>query len=278
MKKIIALVGFVLICSWVKSQTLNDPLYFNYSILPQSDFSSENGHAQSQFVEFNATLPALNFGKRIKLFNGFYYRNSKLDFDPAFSQNNSFPSTLHDIRYSPIVRTELNTFWESSNDFFAQIIGLANYAIKGNPNFKIGLGMALNNDFDRNSIIPIGALYYNSRKVKMEIIYPNANFLYKQSEDLEFGIFATADGAISRVSPFSISSENILYLRSFQLLIAPTISYRLVNNIFGHLKVGVAPIRNFETLTKDFKPSAAQDYNLHPSLFIRTGISFRLNN
>jgi hypothetical protein len=297
MQRIFLLTASLLLlaCLHVHSQTLNDPIYINYSLLPKTDFDSKNENVASNFFEVNATVPAIKIGKNIKWFNALYYRNSTFEYSNAFPQSNSFPGTLHDIRYSAIIRVQLNTKWElvtiprimvrsnlsesiNSNDFFPQVAVLATYAIKGNPNFKIGLGGALNNDFERNAFVPLGSLYYDSKNVKLEIVYPNANFLYKQSENFEFGLFTSVDGAISRVSPFQLDTENANYLRTFQLLIAPTVSHRLFKDIFGHLKIGFAPIRSFEALNSDFEAIENEDFGLKSSLFFRTGISFRLKN
>jgi hypothetical protein len=140
------------------------------------------------------------------------------------------------------------------------------------------LGVALNNDFRRNAIIPIGSLFYDSRKIKIEIVYPNAHFLYKQSSNFEFSLFATVDGAISRVSVFQMGTEEANYLRTFQVLVAPTVSHRLYKGIFGHAKIGLATMRNFEWMNSDFEALQTQNFTLSPSLFFRTGISFRPNN
>ncbi|HEX8576260.1 MAG TPA: DUF6268 family outer membrane beta-barrel protein [Flavobacterium sp.] len=294
MRKIILLV-FILVGTTVKAQTLNDPIYINYSFLPKTDFENKTGGATTHFIELNATFPALEFGKSIKLFNALYYRTSDFEYTHTFPERGIFPSRLHDIRYSAILRAQVSKDWEliaiprvmvrsdlnqklNGNDLFTQVVVLGNYAVKGNPNFKIGLGIALNNDFERNAIIPIGSLYYDSKKIKIEIVYPNANLLYKQSPSFEFGIFATVDGAISRVSPFQTGTETVNYLRTFQLLLAPTVSHRLYKNIFGHAKIGFVPVRNFEFMNSNFKAFPDQKLELNPSLFFRAGISFRLNN
>ncbi len=295
-RKVFKTIGILMLyCFNTNAQTLNDPVYFNYSLLPTTDFDSKNGNVANNFFEVNATVPAIKIGKNVKWFNAVYYRNSTFEYSSTFAKSNSFPSALHDIRYSAIIRIQLNTKWElvalprimlrsdlvesvNGNDFFPQLAILATYAIKGNPNFKIGFGGALNNDFERNAFVPLGSLYYDSKKVKLEIVYPNANFLYKQSENFEFGLFTSVDGAISRVSSFQLDTENATYLRTFQLLIAPTVSHRLFKNIFGHLKMGFAPIRSFAALNSDFEAIENQDFDLKSGLFFRTGISFRLKN
>ncbi len=294
-QKIIFILATVLFSFCAIAQALNDPIYINYSFQPTAEFDARNGNVTTNFIEVNATAPAIKIGKKIKVFNAVYYRNSNFDYSSNLDQNNSFPTTLHDIRYSSIIRMQLNPKWEivaiprimvrsdlsqsiNRNDFFPQVAVLATYAINGNPNFKIGLGGALNNDFERNVFVPLGSLYYDSKKVKIEVVYPNANFLYKQSENFEFGLFASIDGAISRVGQFNLANENIKYLRTFQLLVAPTASHRIYKQIFGHLKIGFAPIRSFETMNGEFDIIQNQNYDVKSSLFFRTGISFRLKN
>jgi hypothetical protein len=295
MRGIIILLAMLLPGTGIKAQTLNDPIYASYTWLPKADFNSKTGGTTAGFVELNATFPALKFGERIKLLNALYYRNARFAYTDAFPDRNLFPSTLHDIRYSAIIRAQVSKHWEvvaiprlmvrsdlsqklHGNDFFPQVVVLGNYACGGNPNFKIGLGVALNNDFRRNAIIPIGSLFYDSKKVKIEIVYPNAHFLYKQSANFELGLFATVDGAISRVSSFQIGTDEANYFRTFQVLVAPTVSHRLYKGIFGHAKIGLATLRSFEWMNSDFEALQTQVFKVSPSLFFRTGISFRLNN
>lgn len=120
------------------SQTLNDPIYFNYSLLPKTDFDKQIGMVANSLVEVNVTAPAIKIGKATKLFNAAYYRNSNFEYGNTFPQSNSFPATLHDIRYSAIMRIQLNSKWElvtiprimirsdlsqsiHRNDFFTQV-------------------------------------------------------------------------------------------------------------------------------------------------------------
>lgn len=293
---------FILTSCWglllfltANSQTLNDPIYLNYSFFPSTKIDQQPTKISTGFIELNATAPAINIGKKIKLFNALYYRNSSLSVSESIPHENQIPSTLHDIRYSAILRIQLDKKWElvaiprimlrsdlskgiTNNDIFPQVAVLGTYAVKGNPKFKIGLGAAFNNDFERNDIVPLGSLYFESKKIKIEIVYPNANFLYKKSDNLEFGLFTTVDGAISRVSPYSINNETINYLRTFQVLVAPTITQRIYKQVFGHLKIGFAPIRFLEPLNKDFDPVRNQRSEFETNLFARAGVSFRIKN
>jgi hypothetical protein len=280
---------------WANTQTLNDPIHINYIFIPQTNFKNVSGNISTDFFEFNTTTPPFKLNNNIKVYNSLYFRNSNHNYVSELSQLKSLPTALKDIRYTAIIRTQLNTNLEivamprimirsdlkqsiNGSDLFPQVAVFANYAVNGNPNFKIGLGGALNNDFERNSLVLLGTLYYNSKKVKIEIVYPNANFLYKKSENFEFGIFANVDGAISRVGQFQLEDEVVNYFRTFQLLIAPTVTHRIYKQIFGHLKIGFIPIRRFETMNSDFKAIQNQNFDLKSSVFFRTSISFRLKN
>ncbi len=294
-KKTILIAALSIWVNTGKSQTLSDPIYFNYTQLDKTDFDKKAGNTTNNFIEFNATISPIKIGKKTSFFNAVYYRQSNFNYGNSFSQTGKFPDELYDIRYSAILRTQISHKWElvilprliirsdlnqklNQNDIFPQVVILGNYAIKGNPNFKIGLGVALNNDFERNAIIPIASLYYNSKKVKVEVAYPNINLIYKISENFEYGIFATFDGAISNVQAFKFENQNVNYFRTFQILVAPTASHRIYKNIFGHLKLGFVPVRNFKVMDSNFEVIQNQEFDVKSGFFFRTGISFRLNN
>lgn len=283
----------VFVCGLLKApaQTLIDPVYFNVTMLPSTQFSDRAGSVQVAFAEFNVTVPPANIGKTT-LLNSVYGRITNQSFADIVPKDRQSPSEVYDFRYSLITRTQLNTHWEfvvvprimlrsdlqqtiTRSDFFSQVVALGNYLVKGNKNFKIGIGMALNNDFERNAIIPIGSLYYDSKKVKVEIVYPNSHFLYKHSANLEYGLFATVDGSISRIRSAG-TGDDAAYFRNFQLLVAPTVSRRIYKNFFGHLKVGVAPLRSIQYLDTQFRSLTPEPITLQTSLFIRAGLSYRI--
>jgi hypothetical protein len=184
-----------------------------------------------------------------------------------YGKNESFSSL------SEALKEDIN-----SDDFFPFLIALGNYSIGGDPNFTIGVGVALTSDFRYNALIPIAALRYESEKTKLEIVYPNLNLLYKKSSNLEFGLFGNVDGAISNVQGNSFDNITIQYQRNLQVLIAPTVSFRIFKQIFGHLKAGVVPISNIQALDGSFQKIDVLTRELDPHFFVRSGISLRLNN
>lgn len=288
---------FVLIGTTIgsRAQTLNDPVYVNFTSLPATEQKNQPGELQANFWELNLSAPPVRLGKSINWVNSIYYRHTSLSVSDEGTQGQGYPAQLHDIRYSAVFRFQLNKGFElvaiprvmirsdfkqlfSEKDVFAQAVLLGTYAPGNNPNFRVGLGIALNNDFERNAIIPIGSLYYESKKFKAELVYPNANFLYKYSDKFEFGLFTSVDGAISRVQPIEPNGQQLSYFRSFQLLVAPTVSHQLFKNIYGHLKLGFAPLRYYEKLNPDFEAIAGERRELENSLFARVGLSYRLKN
>ncbi|MCU0423121.1 MAG: DUF6268 family outer membrane beta-barrel protein [Bacteroidia bacterium] len=294
-RKIILFVTFAAQSIQHQSQTLNDPIYTNYTALPQTSFKNNNGNLYAHFWETNVTAPPIQIGKYAKWINGLYYRNTSLQFNFNNWLWQEKPTNLHDIRYTSILRVQLNKRIElvavprlmlrsdfiqpiSANDIFTQAVLLGTYAVNGNPNFKIGLGIALNNDFERNAIIPIGSLTYDSKKWKIEMVYPNAHFIYKCNSKLEFGLFSSVDGSISRVNRFTVNGNDAQYFRNFQVLVAPTLSMAIYKQLFMHLKAGITPVRNIEALNQSFESVSSGRYRLNEGLFIRTGISYRLKN
>lgn len=277
-----------------KAQTLYDPIYLNYSVFPYTNIGTQGEQKAIQNVEANVGIPIIQIGKRIKWINTLYYRYSQFDFSIGNSEESQVLSNnLHDIRYSAIIRAGISDRFEilsitrvllrsdlqanlQGNDFFPFALVLGNYAIGGNKDFTVGLGVALNSDFRYNAIIPVAALRYESTKVKLEIIYPNINLLYKQSSSLEFGLFANIDGSISRVGAHQMGNDAIRFQRNFQVLVAPTVSFRVYKQIFGHFKAGLVPISNYQLLDADYQAIEAYTRRLNPTFFLRTGISFRL--
>lgn len=292
MKYITFIYLFLLFSSQLKAQTLDDPIYLNYSFFPSANIGNSEESMKIKSIEAQIAAPIINISKNIKLINTLYYRNSQFDFNSGNTEENqSFANSLHDIRYSAILRAKVSKRFEilsisrillrsdlqenlQSHDLFPFVLVLGNYAIKGNPNFTVGLGVALNNDFSHNAIIPVAALRYESEKVKLEVVYPNFNLLYKKSSSLEFGLFANVDGSISRMA--NTTDENVHFQRNFQVLVAPTVSFRIYKQIFGHFKAGIVPINNFQLLDNNHEEIKTYTRELDPSFFFRTGISFRL--
>ncbi|MFM9839642.1 MAG: DUF6268 family outer membrane beta-barrel protein [Cyclobacteriaceae bacterium] len=288
------LVYFLAIVSTTYSQSINDVTYFNYSLLPQTDFKAHSGNMSISRFEFNLSTPPILIGKRVRFINSLYYQNSQFSYSDDFANSQLFPSTLHDIRYNATIFVQLRKNWEllavprvlirsdlnqslSGKDLFASSFITFVHAVKGNPNFKVGLGVIIiDNDFTGRPILPAAILRYDSRKVKVELIYPRANFIYKQSDNFEFGLFAMVEGAISRISPLTFNNETADYLRAFQLVVAPSVSHRMYKSVFAHLKVGYAPIRSMELVNADFESLKNQSYDIQSSLYIRAGVSLRV--
>jgi Domain of unknown function (DUF6268) len=295
-KLIIGVIPFFVILNIVNAQTIKDVTYFNYSLFPKANFDAKNGNAAINKFEFNFSTPPIQIGKKLKLINSVYYKNSQLAYSSDFPERDVFPTTIHDVRYNAAMLLQLKKNWEilgifdaalrsdfkqslSGKDFFPTgILGLV-HSVKGNEKFKIGGGIiAVTSDFERNAALPFFILLYESKKMKVELLYPRANIIYKYSPNFEFGLFSMVEGAISRVSPFTFNNETTNYFRTFEWVVAPSVSHRVYKSIFAHLKIGYSPVRNIELLNNVFEPLKNQDYKLQSSLYLRAGFSLRIAN
>jgi hypothetical protein len=297
MKKInILFFHFLVVVNITTAQSINDVTYFNYSLLSKANFETKNGSTAINRFELNVATPPIQIGKNVKLINSAYYQNNQFDYSSTFVSREILPSKLHDIRYNATMFMQIHKNWEilalarvlvrsdlkqslSSNDFFLSSTLALVHSIKGNQNFKIGLGIIpIDNDFNRNAVFPGMIMLYSNEKLKIEVVYPRAAIIYKQSPNLEFGLFSMIEGSISHVSPSNISNETIQYFRTFQWVVAPAISHRIYRNLFAHLKVGYGFLPKIELLNKDFETLKNQNYDLKSSLYLRTGISLRIPN
>ncbi|SFC31933.1 hypothetical protein SAMN05421780_104238 [Flexibacter flexilis DSM 6793] len=292
MKQFFCLGLTLLIGLSLQAQMLNDPVYVNCTWQPRTDIKNANSTLSQVALEMGVTMPLLQ-KTQTKLYQSVYYRNSN------FSHKNiglqAF-STIHDARYTLTLRQQLYKNFDvlvmprlllrsdlrqsvSHKDLFYAGVVSVNYAVLGNPNFKIGVGAALNNDFRHNAIILFGMLTYYAPKWRVEITPLTANVAYKLQNKWEAGLFVHIDGALSHIKsvPLADGSES-QYLRNYQILVAPNLTYPVYKNIMGHLKIGVAPSRNYQYVDNDFEKIASTLQKMNNSFFVKAGFSFRINN
>ncbi len=81
-----------------KAQSINDVTYFNYSLLPNTNFQKVNGTSSLNKFELNISTPPIQIGKKFKLINSVYYKNNQLAYSSDFPKRNLFPTSLHDVR------------------------------------------------------------------------------------------------------------------------------------------------------------------------------------
>lgn len=272
----------------VYSQTINDPIFINILYQPSNEIPLKASAAHLKILEINAMGPAWKPIRKLNWYHAAYFKSSILE--NSLSANSYINTNFYDIRYSSILRYQMDSTWEfialprvlarsdfnqslSSRDIFPYLVLLANYSVNKNPNFKIGLGVALNSDFNSNAILPTGTLFYNSSKFRVEVNYPNAYFLYKLSSNAECGFYGNIDASISH-----FRYSNLEYLKSFQYFIAPTIVHRVHKQFFAHLKVGYASTRAFSFLDSDFNQVGSLNTKLEPNIFFKLGVSYRIKD
>jgi hypothetical protein len=288
------LIAF-LVCSLgfmsLNAQTLSDAIFVNYTLMPNSYKQGDNATLGINNFEVNAVVPPIKIGKRVQIFNGLYYRYTH--FNSRVRQGDigyDLTNTLHDARCSLIVSAKLTERWGllgigrlvmrsdlqsrvSGRDFFPFGLLLATYTIKTDPLIRVGFGAVVTSDFGYNSILPFATLRYESSKIKLEVIYPNLNLVYKKSDSFEFGLFAAVEGAIFRVAERNEAHQVRFFQKNIQILVAPTFTHRIYKQIYGHLKVGVIPYSTFDQWDSNYEVIPSASRATDPSLFIRTGIS-----
>ncbi|MEY3367659.1 MAG: hypothetical protein RI973_814 [Bacteroidota bacterium] len=276
------------------AQTSKDAFHVNYTFFPKAELLQRDAKVEESYFDIFGVLPTVSIGNQVKLFNSFYYRNTYLFSDDTLIFRGAFPKRLHDLRYTPIMRIPLNTNWAllmlpkivfrgemdgsiGGKNFIPQASFLVSYAVKGDNRFRIGLGggVALF-DFKRAKFWPLLQFHYERKKVELEIALPYANFCYKLTEDFEVGLFSMLDNSISAVTPFRFENENATHLRIFQMVVAPTASYRIYRSFFGHIKIGgLTPKRQIRPLDEELKPIDVLKFDYSSSLFFKIGVSYR---
>jgi putative intracellular protease/amidase len=169
MQKILLTTVIVLFSLSVHSQTLNDPIYLNYSLLPKTDFDSKNGNTTTNLLEVSATLPALTIGKKVifimsaakelKLTNGKVYPETgvflsefylaykeivNLGYEVDFATPNGVVSSIDKESYN-------KKYWKNQ----ASLIGEATEFVKQNQKFNkpLTLEKALENINDYTGMV-----------------------------------------------------------------------------------------------------------------------------
>ena len=290
----IVLSVLVAASSGIHTQTARDAFHINYTYFPSVGLTQNKGKVEAQQFDIFGAMEPIRLSNRINFTNVFYYRNTQLNYDETFLKQNTFPRKIHDIRYMPAFRIQMNPRWNfimlpkillrsdldhpfSVTDFIAQSGFVLSYNYTGEYNLKVGFGGGIGLfEFKHFRFWPLIQFNYNKRKVKCEIALPYANITYNITKDLEAGIFAMVDNSISTVAPFTFENETVTHLRIFQGIVAPTVSYLLYRNFYGHIKFGgLAPIRQLLPLDQDFRTIDVLKFGPTSSLFFKIGVSYR---
>ena len=170
----------ILLCiSNAYSQNNVEVAYFNYAFVPQSDFKEGTGNASLTNIEGNLVTPTLNLGKKTKMNTILYYRLSQYNYDSVTLENLNLPEQLHEVKFTFLTRHTFNPNWElllvprlnirsdfevaiGNKDIFPACSAIAMRTSRNDTKFKWGFGLNYNNDFGKNSIIPILAFGFSN--------------------------------------------------------------------------------------------------------------------
>lgn len=273
-----------------EAQTNNDPLYINYSVMPNQKMDKYDNEASLQVLETNVILPKFQIGKKTSVYTNVNYKVSMYDYAKS-SDLYEFPKTLNDARIGLIIRNQLSEKWELivsprlnlrtdykesfSDGLFPNVNVLA---IKNvNPDLVWGFGATYNNDLDKNTILPMLYLKYHKESFRIYSILPSFAYfiMTPANKKLEYGLSYNLDGQIFNVKNIPLT-ENPNYLKTLNVTIAPTIGYNISKKLWLNAKVGYGLFRNYQFLDSEFENIGFKENNrLNSSFYASVGISFR---
>ncbi|GAA0539626.1 DUF6268 family outer membrane beta-barrel protein [Chitinophaga japonensis] len=285
------------LCLWganSRAQNASDPFFLNYTHFPGTDFKEREGRSAVHYLEAGLLTPPVRAGKSTRIVNGFYYRLAAYDFNELHSSWSGLPEHLHNIRYNMIITHRFSPQWSllavprldlrsdlqdglSGKDLFPGITALAIRSAARRPQLRWGIGAMYNSDFRRHLVIPAAALFYQTEKMRINIVTPNGQIVFTPSKRLEYGFALNVDAGIYHTGMDTVSHGPVQYIRAFNVLLSPLLSYNICRNLWLNGKAGYALMRRYDLLDADFEDEQAwrQD-DLQNGLFITIGISMRL--
>lgn len=279
------------------TQNPQEFLSITYSALPQADFKDMQGKAGLQNLEFNLITPTIKAGKKTTFNNAVNYQLARYSFENLHFGWRNLPKTFHDIRYSIIVRHSFNKNWSllalprinirsdfkgklSMDDVFPGIAAVGLYTSTRNSNLRYGLGVTYNRDIREHTILPLVALMFASPKMRVNILLPSyANIVFTPSAKLEPGFAFNISPAIYHTNVPIINGQQTKYIRTFNVFIAPTLSYNLGGMFWLNARAGYALFRRYEVWNEHYKPKADfMENGLKAAPFGSLGIGLRVKD
>ena len=294
----IALTLFILVLTgnFLYAQKKEDKIYAFYQWSPATKLKDDTGLSQSNMTyEIQLGAPPISIGKRLKWINFAFGSTTNYQLKNLSENYKSVSCSLIDARYGVIFIYDFkNPKWSlflSSNaslrsDFkrinfrksiFPSGILLFNFNPDSEKRLIWSFGLAFANDFNRNVLIPIVGLTYNSDKFSIEISYPRINLLYKPHPKIEWGLTASILGGIYKTQDLVLPNNTIApYTRIINVQTGQTFNYLINKRLVFNSCIGFSVIRNYDLIDEDFKQIQSAQLDLKSSVFLRTGLSFRL--
>jgi hypothetical protein len=279
------------------AQKLSDVVYVSYSTLPSTKVLGDESiewSLQRFDVTINASVKVKDTTWRIFPFVG--YTNSKMNFKSV--NNRILPTSdfdLHSIRggfniinnvtekWAVLISTGVSfrsDFTSSSNSdsFFPGLLVAANR--KFNRRFSILAGVALNNDFGRDLLLPYFGFFYRSKdnKFSSELFFPNLHITVRPYPWLELGFSGSFDATIHAINSLVLTNNSNAEFHRMQIVsFGPSLGVRLMKQFWLNVRAGYTLLRENEFLDKDFNNQMQTNLNGEDSWFVRGVISYRLN-
>ncbi len=273
------------------SQNNVEVAYINYAIVPQSDYKEGTGNASLMNLEGNLVTPTITLGKKTKMNTILNYRLSQYEYDSTTLENLNLPEQLHEIKVTFLTRHTFNPNWEllfvprlnirsdfeaaiGNKDIFPACSAIVMRTSRNNTKFRWGFGVNYNNDFGKNSIIPILAFGFSNEKMRFSSYLPNnANIVFLPNKKIEYGFGYSTDPTLVHIN----TGNSVEYIRTLNFHVNPTFAYNVTSNVWLNLKAGFVLRRNFDLYTSNFEsPSSSFENKLKASVFVQMGVSLRL--
>lgn len=282
------LLGACLLLSFsLFSQTNNDPIYLNLGYYSPATVQETDSESPLRYVDAALVLPEWKWSSKTRVYLQLNYKLYRYDFSSGLLGKQNLTdaragliirhnfSEQYEWLFLPRVhlRTNFSDNWQRRS-FFPSFNGLLLRHSPQIPQFTYGLGLSLNNDLNRNSIVPLAFLSYQTERFRVNAIIPVYVYVTWMALDkkLEYGLATIFDAQILHVPV-----DTGVYLKTRNILMGPTVSYAVTQRGWINLKTGLSAFRNFEVLDDKFMTlSHSENQKLSASFFVTLGWSWRL--
>lgn len=176
-------------------------------------------------------------------------------------------------------RTAGETTFSFSREIAPNGVYFIGYCPRGDDRFCWSGGLVLSNDLNRNQLIPVLGVTYESpsRDFYLQIAFPYSNLLFRSLPDWEYGLAFEFAGGYYSIDPKGplAGDPNANFLRVRNLFVGPAISYHLTKSLLFNAKGGVNFGRSVENWDDSFNSIPGTERSSPATWFLKTGLSLR---
>lgn len=279
----------MLSCWSLLAQTHNDPVYLNLGYYSPATLKNTELKSPLRYLDAALVLPEWKWSDKTRIYLQLSYKLYSYDFTSTWLDKQNLTdaragfilrhnfSEQYELLFLPRLhlRTNFADHWQKRS-FFPSFSGILLRHAPKISQLTYGLGLSLNNDLNRNSILPLAFLSYQTDRFRVNAIIPVYVYVTWMAMDkkLEYG-WATVFDAQILYAPI----ETGTYLKTRNILLGPAVSYAVTPKGWINVKSGWSAFRNFEVLDDRFQTlSHYENQKLSTAFFVTLGWSWRLGN